>query len=716
MGFLSKLFGGDAGAASGKAADDPSSASAELESSVALRNPAKTGDAPPASAEPSPEKSVDKSKVADQRAPASGEHRPASSAGQPASSSALTPLDAARVEVTRSEVGKANAAPRGGASSGSSKAAGSSAHLPAAEAAGAPKSDVREQDAFAAAAPGSATEASRPAAAPSSGAFGAAVAKLGAAPASESALGAASSKASASTASRSAEPKPPSSVSRDDVSVVGAAGKAGPAPRRPANLESSIITSAPAITGELPRAPMAPRPSGANRAVKAAPAVSTDAAAARENAARDKSATPLATEPGLLGSRSRKDRSKSPGFYSNVAPAHAAHVVSPNLSQPNLKRTVMGVAPPAVLPEATPADGGTPLDPSAVANDVRPRGSEGEGASPQASIADATPLAPAAEKDDALPPASELAPSRPMVSDGEDKEETAPGLGQARSRHDPAARLDLPEGDMDLLVDFVMDLGLGLADESWLAPVRGAVGRLKAAAVRLQRNGLEKTVAQLDVELEAPNALSEEKRSRIVQYLVLVDLALPRPIDVPGQRLVRERLIVQHLLGELAGSHPLVAQHLREEGISSLERLSRLTADDLAESAAVSPEQAREALAVFSDYLRERARRGPQPSLLGKRQALEQRLVELESSAEQFERVADEDDACAKRDARKRRQADVARLNLFLAERGEAVILGEIERSSVQGKIARLRRWLTEQPPSSVRAPGVELPKQETTG
>jgi hypothetical protein len=49
-----------------------------------------------------------------------------------------------------------------------------------------------------------------------------------------------------------------------------------------------------------------------------------------------------------------------------------------------------------------------------------------------------------------------------------------------------------------------------------------------------------------------------------------------------------------------------------------------------------------------------------------------------------------------KREARRKRQADIARLSLFLAEWGEAGILGEFERCSVQGKIARLRRWLTE--------------------
>jgi hypothetical protein len=226
------------------------------------------------------------------------------------------------------------------------------------------------------------------------------------------------------------------------------------------------------------------------------------------------------------------------------------------------------------------------------------------------------------------------------------------------------------------------------------------VARLKAAAGRLSRAPLEKALAQFQVEIDAPNALSEERRGRIMQQLVLVDLALPRPMDVSGQRQLRERLIVQQLLGQLAASHPLVAQRLREDGSISLERLSRLVPAELAERAGLEREQVEQALGPFREYLEERGRRGLEAAQLGKSALLAQRLAELEASAELFEQVADGDDARAKRDARRRRQADIARVSLFLAECGEAGILGEFERSSVQGKIARLRRWLSELPAS----------------
>jgi hypothetical protein len=404
-------------------------------------------------------------------------------------------------------------------------------------------------------------------------------------------------------------------------------------------------------------------------------------------------------EAGLLaGARTRKDRTKSPGFYSNMAPAYGAQTVNPALGPSQLKRTVVGVAPP---PEPVPSVSvDAAAKPPAAPAAENPITADVNGAAAAAVLAPtgAEPLAIAAANDVVV--GGELvAPALTAnESDELEKEDTAPGVGHTPSRHDPIIRGEIPERDLELLVQFVMDVGLGLATEAWLRAVREAVGRLKAGAARLSRAALDKALTQFQVEIDAPNALSEERRGRIAQQLVLVDLALPRPIDVSGQRQVRERLIVQHLLAEIAATHPLIAQRLREEGSISLEQLTRLVPAEMAARVGLESEQVEQALASFREYVAERGRRGPEAALLGKGALLAQRLAELEASAELFERVADGDDAHAKREARRRRQSDIARVSLFLAEWGEAAILGEFERSSVQGKIVRLRRWLSELP------------------
>jgi hypothetical protein len=476
--------------------------------------------------------------------------------------------------------------------------------------------------------------------------------------------------------------------------------RAPDSPRRSPQVESSIITSAPALGLEPPRAPAAPRPAlGAKpaRALPDPPRVSVPeppkpvptpelARGTAEPITPPRAPMPSATgEGGLLGSGRRKDRSKSPGFYSNMAPAYGSQVVNPGASQ-SIKRTAIGLAPPP-----SPS----PVEASAIGTNPLTDGLNG--VAPAVSVPSGDAAAPIVTVDEVSDAAPDSAPPQALTDEIE-KEETAPGVGHIPSRHDPTVRNDIPERDLDLLLHFIMDLGLGLASEAWLGPVREAIGRLKAAAAKLQRGALDKALSQLVVELDAPNALGEERRVRIAQQLVLVDLALPRPVDISGQRLLRERLIVQHLLGELSIAHPLVAQRLRDEGTLTLERFARLGADELAEKVGISPEQADHALFAFREYLLERARRGPDAWLLGKAQALEQRLLELETSAQLFETVADGDDVQAKREARRRRQADIARVSLFLAEWGEASILGEFERSSVQGKVDRLRRWLAEIP------------------
>lgn len=625
MGFLSKLFGGDAGAPPSKAASG--SSSTELQSSVAVRPPTPPGD--------------------------------------PAESSATAP---------------ASTPSRGGAQPAAAEPA------------------VREAGPLP-------PKASPPAAEPPASSLeplGESGRRVPPAPPARPLSAAKQIKSAADAALMNLDPPAPASA----AASIPAASELDP-PRRspPARVaESSIITSAPAL-GELPRGALAPRPAAA----KAAKAGAADANAPRERAPMSS----MSGESGLLaGSRTRKDRSRSPGFYSNVS--HAA-------SQSHLKRTMVGVAPPPDLGAVTPE--GRALDAEKSPVDAPSDGALGAGAAPgpaadtAAAAAEALPGALPAERPrhEVVRAPVSAAPTAPM-GEGDEKEETSPGLGFTPSRHDPALRTDLPERDLELLVEFVMDLGLGLASEAWFGAAREAVARLVASAALRQRSGLEKALGQLSVELDAPNAQAEERRARILQQLVLVDLALPRPVDVPGRRLVRERLIVLHLISELAASFPRVAQFLRDDGVTSLERLGRLGAEELAGRADVSVEQAEQALATFKDYLAERARRGPGLALLGKGRVLEQLVSELRVAAEAFERSLDEDDASIKREARKKRQAAIARLSLYLAECGEAAILGEIERSSVQGKIARLERWLNELPPSSARASEREMPRQGTTG
>src|SRR5690606_1138882 len=101
--------------------------------------------------------------------------------------------------------------------------------------------------------------------------------------------------------------------------------------------------------------------------------------------------TSVSSETGLIAGRTREDRTKSPGFYSNMAPAYGAHTVSPSLGQGALKRTVVGLAPPH--DPAHPGDAPAKVSPGASAG--KARGADANGASSAALLAPRGADAPA---------------------------------------------------------------------------------------------------------------------------------------------------------------------------------------------------------------------------------------------------------------------------------------------------------------------------------
>lgn len=466
-----------------------------------------------------------------------------------------------------------------------------------------------------------------------------------------------------------AEQAPPSSVAKPlpGDREPRAAGVV-PAPRKRA-LEESILTSAPKLPVDAARAGAVAPPANAAAPLPPGEGPTQAPDAPKSSERRSLSSIEAAN---LATFRSRRDKMKSPGFYS-VSPANGSQAVPGPAGANPMKATVVGIAPP---PDAGPA---------AKEKVVEPVASAASAATAGAALESSTPLVH-----------EESAPPQKIKRGTHEKEDTSPGLGTNRSRHDPAGVAALPDKDLELVVEFVIALSMGAVAESWLPPIRSALAELRNAAGHSERGGLEKALGLLAKELDEAGDLSEERRLRILRLFTSVDMALPRPIDIATHKVQRERLILEQLLLEVATIHPLIPQRLRDEGVATLERLARANIDELALRVAADREQADQIATALRSYLSARALRGPDMVILGKSRAIRERLRALEASAEDFERASDGEDAEARRNARRRRQADVAQLNLLLAEFGEASILSEIERCSVQGKIERLGRWLRE--------------------
>jgi hypothetical protein len=418
-----------------------------------------------------------------------------------------------------------------------------------------------------------------------------------------------------------------------------------------------------------------------------------------------------------------------------VSPAHATQAVGAGPFAPaqNKKSTVVGLAPPP-----DPLKGASPSRPDAAAVEplaadaaapeaARPEPARFEPvppvtsalAEPVAAIVDPAKLVPdapdaaaaeplvdlrelASEDDSFAPPQPCSTPPSVSPVAREEKEETSPGLGNARSRHDPGAHL-LNATDLELLLAFALDLALGCASEAWFVPLRAAVGRLLAGDAAIRSNALEKALTTLANDLEQPGAFSEENRQRLYGHVVAVDLALAKRMDVTGQKAIRERLIVDQLLEEIGQAHPMVIRRIKDQGPLSLETLARSSAETLSQKLEAPTEAAAQVASTFQGYLEARVQRGPTVALLGKAVALRERLSALEASAEAFDRASEGDDPSARRNTRKQRQNDVTQLNLLLAEFGEAKTLAEIERCSVQAKIERMQRLIEEQEANSGR-------------
>ena len=500
-----------------------------------------------------------------------------------------------------------------------------------------------------------------------------------------------------------------------------AAGAARPgAPERRRSLEDSVVTSAPKLPLD-PSGGLGARPQAKPGKVTspASPASSGRAATARTGAEKtekldktekfekvDKPGSPSVEIAAAHPLRPRRDHNKSPGFYSSVSPAHGANAVTGSVYGPSLpkKATVVGLAPPPEAmraPQPTRPDFGSPFVDGPPPASPEPVTVETKAVAPVAPTEPRPEMSvvPAAESN--APPQPCSAPPGSVAVARVEKEDTSPGLGYARSQHDPGMPPILPSADLELLLAFALDLALGCASPSWLGPLRASVSRLIMSA--MGNNGLEKALITLAADLEQNNAFAEENRQRLYGHVVAVDLALAKRIDVTGQKAIRERLIVDQLLDEVAQAHPLLTRRLREQGLVSLDGLGRLSPADLSQKIEAPADAAVQVAGVFQGYLQQRAQRGPSVVLQGKAAALRERVSALVTSAEAFDVASEGEDSGDRRRTRKQRQTDVMQLNLLLAELGEARILTEIERCSVQAKIERVQRWIREHETSSVR-------------
>jgi hypothetical protein len=236
---------------------------------------------------------------------------------------------------------------------------------------------------------------------------------------------------------------------------------------------------------------------------------------------------------------------------------------------------------------------------------------------------------------------------------------------------------------LHVLADYSVRLWLGPVSSAWVAEVERAVTLLESAPSVVRRPGSAATLSRLK-ELAAIGS-----REEILQVVAALPLTLeqwPRwASDLASEARRREQSILGELFVALDGLKAPLRRQVAEE--STLERLSRASAEVLSEYFETPLERAAELAGILAAYVREREARVPE---VDNYDSVWAALSELEARTREFE-DCDEEQSGELRAARKRRRDAVTRINLLLSERGEHALLEELVPCAVSERIRRLR-------------------------
>lgn len=287
-------------------------------------------------------------------------------------------------------------------------------------------------------------------------------------------------------------------------------------------------------------------------------------------------------------------------------------------------------------------------------------------------------------------------PEGQFSATSEQAEETNPGLGHTRSRHDTQQAVSLPLVEAELVAHFAVEVSLNLAVADWLSPVSAATEEMLALARSRSRDEWVQPLRQLDRLLADKPVGGEKWRQQILQSIADLGTIASLPFDVVAQKKAREGLVVEQLLATIPGVDSSAIQKIQARGLAQLEFWQNPERSRLSPLFSEVPEWVADAEVVFQQYTSRRAENWLAAVLLGKQAAIGKQLEALRQSAESFQAACDEDDSKKRRVTRRKRQEQASQVILLLAQFGEVDILREIEHSSVQIKIERLGQWLSD--------------------
>lgn len=249
------------------------------------------------------------------------------------------------------------------------------------------------------------------------------------------------------------------------------------------------------------------------------------------------------------------------------------------------------------------------------------------------------------------------------------------------------------------LREFMFQLAVGRTPRQWAAACRPVLRPLLQGSQQIGMTELADSLAALDAALDRAAAepqasIGEAAASALAEAYARLHAHMPDAFAAAPAADSRRLVLIESLLLQVPSVHRRTLAKLYAAGLTSLAQLGQAKPDELSAVAGIERDLAQAIVEHVQRFERERGHIAS--SAL--RSHLEERLRtvvgRLEQAQAEFERAEQDESNVRKRAARRAREAAVLQLDLLFAEIGDMVLIEELKRFPVRGKIRRVESYL----------------------
>jgi chemotaxis protein histidine kinase CheA len=270
--------------------------------------------------------------------------------------------------------------------------------------------------------------------------------------------------------------------------------------------------------------------------------------------------------------------------------------------------------------------------------------------------------------------------------------------------------------------NFIFEVRRGAATREWIEICRPVMATLIEGADSMGLPDVTATAREFDRTLELaanenPETLDEAARERILEAYEAMCKVLPPEFSVDDNVRRREGIIVHSLLKQIRGMGHVTFTRLYGASLTSLDMLSRASPEELSVTTGVPIKLSKRICAKITEHMQE----SEATPRAGRRNHLSELLAELREQHRRFDEASenlwsDEKFETEKREARLARLQCALKIEVILAEIGEADLVEQLRKLPFVRRIQEINDFLTrdgefdfheaDQEPSELQAKG----------